>query len=194
MIYAIQAVGLDLVKIGKAKDPEKRLKMLQTGSAVPLHLVASVAWSDLHEGMIHRRFAAHRRLGEWFEINDEISEFVQVMNCPNATEQKKFEVAMQILSEKETANVETPHDQPLIPVAEKSAGVDGLERQPTHQRWAKDKYNAYQREYMREYRKTAKTASRHGKHKDKEKRTAYLRFYMQFVRALKSGRAVAIPR
>ncbi len=36
MIYAIEAVGLERVKFGKAINPAVRLKELSTGSPVPL--------------------------------------------------------------------------------------------------------------------------------------------------------------
>jgi hypothetical protein len=50
-----------------------------------------------------------------------------------------------------TANGETPLDQPVIPVAEKSAGVDSPERRTPNRRDRKA-YNEYMREYMRTHR------------------------------------------
>jgi hypothetical protein len=65
-IYAIQA-GTGPVKIGTSDDPARRLRMLQTGSAEPLHGIG--AWEGLRdeERLLHAEFAPARIRGEWFE-------------------------------------------------------------------------------------------------------------------------------
>jgi hypothetical protein len=57
-----------------------------------------------------------------------------------------------------TANGETPLDQPVIPVAEKSAGVDSPERRTPNRRDRKA-HNEYMREYMRTYRLRKRNAA-----------------------------------
>lgn len=97
MIYAIEAVGLGLVKIGRAINPSSRLKELQTGCPVPIKLIATVPWHDSSEGLIHRRFAEWRHCGEWFRASKEVADFIQIMACPNSTDQEKFNAAMEML-------------------------------------------------------------------------------------------------
>lgn len=65
-VYFVQAGDHGPVKIGKAKDPEKRIATLQTGSHVELKLRDVVPGDSTVETMMHHRFAAARIRGEWF--------------------------------------------------------------------------------------------------------------------------------
>ena len=64
--YLLAADGTDLVKIGIAKDPMRRLRELQTGQPMDLHLLWSVAGN--YENDLHVHFAAYRVRGEWFDL------------------------------------------------------------------------------------------------------------------------------
>lgn len=61
-------------KIGRtAKDPEKRLKQLQTGASDKLSLICFFKTSNvlLMERMLHRQYGHRRKTGEWFALTDE---------------------------------------------------------------------------------------------------------------------------
>jgi hypothetical protein len=64
--YLIAAEGTHLVKIGTAKIPEARMAALQTGQPMTLTLL----WTHERdvERALHKRFAAHRVRGEWFDL------------------------------------------------------------------------------------------------------------------------------
>lgn len=64
--YLIEAEGLPLVKIGRAKNPEARLLHLQTGQPATL----SLAWvcDGNFERALHNKFADYRVRGEWFDL------------------------------------------------------------------------------------------------------------------------------
>ena len=82
-LYAIQAGGESgPVKIGTAKDPDARLKTLQTGNPEPLAGIA--AWRALpyEERALHERFAEHRIRGEWFRPAPEVLETLWAMDAP----------------------------------------------------------------------------------------------------------------
>lgn len=64
--YLIAADGTHLVKIGIAKDPARRLKELQTGQPMTLHLLWSVVGD--YERDLHVHFDAYRVRGEWFDL------------------------------------------------------------------------------------------------------------------------------
>lgn len=64
--YLVAADGTHLVKIGIAKDPMRRLKELQTGQPMGLHLLWSVAGD--YERDLHAHFDAYRVRGEWFDL------------------------------------------------------------------------------------------------------------------------------
>ncbi len=57
------------LKIGIAKDCEKRLKQLQTGSAIPLKIVHIFKGQAWREKEIHKELASYHRSGEWFACN-----------------------------------------------------------------------------------------------------------------------------
>ena len=60
------------IKIGLAIDVEKRLRGLQTSHPYGLTLLAFVKGGQSVEREYHRRFAAHRLHGEWFEPHPDI--------------------------------------------------------------------------------------------------------------------------
>lgn len=90
MIYAIEAVGLDRVKFGRAKNPASRIRELSTGSPVPLRLVAAVGWHDEKERFIHAAFAEFRLAGEWFSMTGRVSELVRTMMSRDMSEEDKY--------------------------------------------------------------------------------------------------------
>ena len=54
-------------KVGHARNPRKRLALLQTGSPEPLKLLAVIDAPRHVEREIHELFAADRLHGEWFK-------------------------------------------------------------------------------------------------------------------------------
>lgn len=66
-IYFIEAIGLDLIKIGYAVDPVKRFKAMLTVSPSPLSLLGSIWGGPKREAEIHAALDAHRMHGEWFD-------------------------------------------------------------------------------------------------------------------------------
>lgn len=104
MIYAIEAIGLDRVKFGRAKNPKNRLDAFATGSPVPLRLLAVAEWPDDHEWIIHDAFSTSRAGGEWFHMTYPVGEFVQTLICPNSTFSEKYRACMDILAEAKSAN------------------------------------------------------------------------------------------
>ncbi len=72
----------DRVKIGCGRNVRVRLRDLQTASPYELDLVAVLKTSDLlhEEAKLHRCFARHRVHGEWFELRDDLLEFVRDLN------------------------------------------------------------------------------------------------------------------
>jgi hypothetical protein len=71
-IYFIQRGAA--LKVGWARNPNKRLNELQVGSPWRLSLIGVVPGSQEDEKKLHRRFAAARISGEWFRRRDIIGE------------------------------------------------------------------------------------------------------------------------
>ena len=73
-VYFVQCD--DRIKIGIARDPQRRLRTLQTGNAGELQLLAVVVGDMGLEGAIHAKFESSRIQGEWFVRSQELLEFV----------------------------------------------------------------------------------------------------------------------
>jgi hypothetical protein len=85
-----------LVKIGKATDPEKRLRALQTGNGRPLRiaLVLPVGWEFLSGGncpeggfaekAMHLVFKNQWIRGEWFLLKGPVQKFIDDMYSEGA--------------------------------------------------------------------------------------------------------------
>ena len=69
LVYFIEAVGADRVKIGVAADPALRMQQLQTSSGHPLALIGSIRGGRAVERALHTRYAAFRISGEWFYLS-----------------------------------------------------------------------------------------------------------------------------
>jgi hypothetical protein len=72
-IYLVQSETSGLVKIGYAANVKKRLRLLQTGSADRLRLLRLLEGGRAEEAGLHRRFAQHRKRGEWFSLPDDVA-------------------------------------------------------------------------------------------------------------------------
>lgn len=68
-LYIIQSDLTGMIKIGRSKDPQKRLKQLQTGNPNKLKLIASFEGEGWKEKILHERLDSFRLEGEWFDYN-----------------------------------------------------------------------------------------------------------------------------
>ena len=67
-LYIIQSDVSGMIKIGRSKDPAKRLKQLQTGNPNKLRLIASFKELGWREKIIHESLKKWSEEGEWFNI------------------------------------------------------------------------------------------------------------------------------
>ena len=79
MIYVISAANTEYVKVGLAKNPISRMRLLQTGIPWKLVLLASADWHDSEERRIHRLLGAYWVRGEWFLANPSIDSLIKHM-------------------------------------------------------------------------------------------------------------------
>lgn len=71
-VYFIEAVGLDLIKIGYAIDLPKRFTGMMTTSPAALTLLGVLDGGPKLECALHDQLAAHRAHGEWFRKTPEV--------------------------------------------------------------------------------------------------------------------------
>lgn len=70
MIYFIEAIGADAVKIGYSQiDPWKRLLNFQVGCPHELRLLRVADGDKVHEAALHKRWEAHWIRGEWHVLS-----------------------------------------------------------------------------------------------------------------------------
>lgn len=72
LVYVIRAIYSGHLKIGVARDPEYRLRELQTGTWESLKLLITMPGGRKLEQELHERFARYRMAREWFRHSDEI--------------------------------------------------------------------------------------------------------------------------
>lgn len=75
MIYLIS--DGDRIKIGKSKNPQKRVSQLQTGCGVKLHLIATYDIPDYYEKRLHKMLRFNRTTNEWFKLDTETITWLQ---------------------------------------------------------------------------------------------------------------------
>ena len=68
-LYIIQSDVTGMIKVGRSKDPQKRLKQLQTGNPNKLKLIASFKGEGWKEKTLHERLRRYRLEGEWFSYD-----------------------------------------------------------------------------------------------------------------------------
>lgn len=78
-VYVIGAVGVQAVKIGWATNPTRRLMEFQIGCPLPLSILWTFPTSRAValESALHKRFAAQRLRGEWFDLGVDAARLVR---------------------------------------------------------------------------------------------------------------------
>jgi hypothetical protein len=69
------------LKIGISDNPNRRVKALSSAAGVRIELLADVVGGEVLEAALHRKFAAHRILGEWFKPALELQQLVLLLQC-----------------------------------------------------------------------------------------------------------------
>lgn len=78
-IYFILAVGTGRVKIGTTINIDQRMVDIQCGSPFPLLLLFCIDGGVQIERKIHKYLKKYRILGEWFDMTDEVVDFMEIV-------------------------------------------------------------------------------------------------------------------
>lgn len=76
MIYFVQSGEGGPIKIGHARNVEKRMGLLQTGNPVKLNVMATIDGSVEKEQELHTKFHKDRIFLEWFSPSKELLSFI----------------------------------------------------------------------------------------------------------------------
>lgn len=95
-VYFIQSGKKGPIKIGKAKNIEKRMASLQTANAYKLHLVALIRCETCRhalalESKLHGLFKDQRLHGEWFRPNINFKRAMGLKATPNFTTVPRYQ-------------------------------------------------------------------------------------------------------
>ena len=92
-VYIVEAESTNRVKIGFSKNPERRIKDLNGGSPVALHLLCLLkVASPSAEKLLHRLFEKDRIKGEWFRKSDQIMHLIEIIKSNRLKRNKKHSV------------------------------------------------------------------------------------------------------
>lgn len=85
-----QGQGYPYIKIGYSKDPQKRLKQLQTGHPKKLGLEGWKVCETEEEARaiehsIHKFFEKNRTNGEWFKLTPAVSAYIDLLHKEDET-------------------------------------------------------------------------------------------------------------
>lgn len=81
-VYFLTNTNCNAIKIGySSKDVHKRIKQLNTGSPEKIYLLAMISYGtkDL-EKQLHKRFQLYKKNLEWFNVSDEILNYINQEN------------------------------------------------------------------------------------------------------------------
>ncbi len=113
MIYFIEAVSANRVKIGHAVNIKTRMRSIKTGCPFELELIRVEDGGASEERAVHQRFADRRIQGEWFTLTPDWR--AELLDGSATQYLEKEEAASpELLVEKDTRHV----DDPLISLAE----------------------------------------------------------------------------
>jgi hypothetical protein len=73
LVYVVRATESGRIKIGIARNPVKRLTILQVGSPEYLELIGTAAGGRRLEVRLHAELHRDRLHGEWFEFSDHVA-------------------------------------------------------------------------------------------------------------------------
>ena len=80
-LYFVQAG--DAIKIGCTQNPKKRFAQMQTGCPKKIVVLCALEGSAWLERFYHRKFAAHRLHGEWFDPHPDILAEIERLRTPS---------------------------------------------------------------------------------------------------------------
>jgi len=83
-LYFIECEVTGILKIGISKNPEKRLRNLQSSSPTKLKLRAVFANKGHWEQSLHKQFNYTHSHDEWFYPNNEIEQLLAQYECINS--------------------------------------------------------------------------------------------------------------
>lgn len=99
MIYFIKIAETNHVKIGTSKNVKKRLDTIQSASPYKLILLKTIEGGHGLEAELHKKFSHLHVRGEWFNLTEELNNFIN-NNHPIEITEKSKEIKNKEIGEK----------------------------------------------------------------------------------------------
>ena len=77
-VYFVHAPSVNLIKIGRSFDPERRFTELRLLSPVSLEVIGMIPGDSRKETELHTKFSALHSHGEWFFASKELIKFAHL--------------------------------------------------------------------------------------------------------------------
>lgn len=103
-IYFLQLGNNGPVKIGITKYLEPRIQSMQSCIPIPLQLVLTLRGNRLLEKKLHDRFAKHKIQGEWYELGNELRDFINEQIQANNEGFESVDTNTEFLTKEQLAN------------------------------------------------------------------------------------------
>jgi hypothetical protein len=71
---------LGRIKIGQAINVEERRKGIENQSGMKIDVLKKIKNAAQYEKILHKRFKKYKMIGEWFERNNELTNFIESLN------------------------------------------------------------------------------------------------------------------
>ncbi len=84
-VYFFQGECGGAIKIGYSRDPEQRLKSIQTGYPDTVKILLIIPGTEKAEKALHEQFEKSRLRGEWFKPDDYVIEEIEKLKQKNST-------------------------------------------------------------------------------------------------------------
>ena len=84
-VYFFQGECGGAIKIGYSRDPEKRLRTIQTGYPDTIKILLIIPGTEKTEKILHKQFGKSRLKGEWFRPDDYVIEEIKELNRKYST-------------------------------------------------------------------------------------------------------------
>lgn len=83
MIYALEAVGTEFIKIGISNNVGRRITEIQNGLPMDVNILAIVDWPHAEERRIHVYLDGSWQRGEWFRRSSDVEHIISLMRDPD---------------------------------------------------------------------------------------------------------------
>lgn len=101
-VYFLHAPSVNLIKIGRSSDPERRFAEVRLISPVSLDVVGVIDGGSDVEAALHQKFSHLRSHGEWFHATADLMRFAVVESLMSAWNKAGKEARDEFLSRIDT--------------------------------------------------------------------------------------------